>query len=449
VATASTNHAAVAASTPLLIPPDLCSDGENTLTDPSGTVVDMDYELTEEQRQFQTTFREWLEANLPDGWLSGDRSVPEGKDREQFLREWQRTLAADGWAGIHWPEAYGGRGATLIEQMLHERELARMDAPPALNTIGIMLVGPTLMELGTEAQKERFIPNILDGEEIWCQGYSEPDAGSDIAALNTRAEQDGGRFRINGTKIWTSFAHSADWCILMTRTDSSGTKHEGITALLVDMDQPGVETEQIHQITDDREFNQVYFDDAVADCEHVVGEIDEGWEVVRTISSFEQSNSWIFEIERRWDEIKQFAETHSRGGCRLIEKSWVRSRLAEFHTRIQAAKLVRYRNTFRQQATGVPGPAGSLDSLLSKELGRELEEFAVDVLGPQAIAESGSLDRRRWMYEFLYSYGEWIAGGTGDIQRNIIGEYELGLPSDPKSELSHKRSDGTESPTND
>jgi alkylation response protein AidB-like acyl-CoA dehydrogenase len=404
----------------------------------------MDYDLTEDQRQFRTEFRTWLEENLPEGWLAGDRDVPEGDEREQFLRDWQRTLAEGGWAGIRWPEEYGGRGATLIEKLLYERELAQVDAPPTINTIGIMLVGPTLMELGTDEQKQRFIPNILDGEEVWCQGYSEPGAGSDVAALTTRAVEDGDRFRINGQKIWTSYAHVADWCILMTRTDASGTKHEGITALMVDMDQPGVTTERLHQINDDREFNQVFFDDAIAKQEHVLGDVDQGWEVIRTISSFEQSESWIFDIERRWEEIREYCETHSRDGEPLIEKPWIRRRLAEFHTEIQAGKLVLYRNTFRHQESGVPGSEGSLDSLVSKELGHDLEEFALDVLGPAGMLWSDDLDRHRWIYKFLTSFGQWIAAGTGDIQRNIIGEYQLGLPRDPKSKTSHRSNGGAQ-----
>lgn len=226
------------------------------------------------------------------------------------------------------------------------------------------------MELGTDEQKERFLPKIISGEELWCQGYSEPDAGSDLASLSLSAERNGDEFLLNGQKVWTSYAHVADWCFLLTRTDDSGPKHHGITVFLVDMDQEGIRTEPIHQITDETDFNEVFFDDAVAREEHIVGEIDEGWEVAMTLSAFEHSMSDVFSIEQRWRSLVEFCEEHERDGKPLAEHTHVRRELAQLHTRIQAGKLTHYRNVSKQMETGVPGPEGSMDKVFNNQTER-------------------------------------------------------------------------------
>lgn len=400
----------------------------------------MDFSYTDDQHAFREEFRSWLEENLPDGWLEGDRELPEDEDeREQFLRDWQRTLYEGNWAGIQWPEAYGGRGATVIEQSIYRDELARVDAPDQVNRIGVYYAGPTLMAVGTDAQKERFIPKILSAEEVWCQGYSEPGAGSDIASLTTRAERDRDQFIINGQKIWTSYAHYADWCFLVTRTDASGTKHEGITTLLVDMDQPGITTEPIHQASDQHGFNQVYFDDAVAHQDHVVGEVDQGWDVVMTLSSFEHGQTRVYRIEQRFREILEYCRETVVNGTPLIQHPHIRDRLADFEARIMAAKLTHYRNISVHKETGKPGPEGSMDLVTSDEIATDLYTFAVTLLGPEAALWEDGHAAGEWATDYLQSFGIWIAAGTGDIQRNIIGERVLGLPKDIKSKESHRR----------
>jgi alkylation response protein AidB-like acyl-CoA dehydrogenase len=397
----------------------------------------MDFSYDAEHEAFRTELRDWLEENLPDGWLEGERDLPEDTDeRVNFLRDWQRTLYDGTWAGIHWPEEYGGRGASLVEQTIYREEMARVDAPPQINTIGINFVGPTLVAAGTEEQKERFVPNILSGEEIWCQGYSEPEAGSDIAGLTTRAEKDGDEWVINGQKVWTSYAHYADWCFIVTRTDFSGKKHEGITTLLVDMDQEGVTTEPIHQASDEFDFNQVYFDDARTREDMVVGEVDEGWDVVMTLSAFEHSTTSIFSLESAFEDILQYCQEETRNGRPLVEDDEIRSRLADLDARIQAGKASHYRNVSKRSATGTPGPEGSMDIVVSDDLRVDIHNLAVDVLGPEAsLWEDGN---EEWTTDYLGSYGLWIAAGTGDVQRNIIGERVLGLPKDDKSETSHR-----------
>lgn len=399
----------------------------------------MDFSYTDSQESFRDELRVWLEENVPDGWLNGEPELPADDDeRTAFLTDWQRTLADGNWAGVHWPEEYGGRGASLLEQTIYREEMARINAPPQINLIGINLVGPTLIEAGTEEQKQRFVSNILRAEEIWCQGYSEPEAGSDVASLTTRAERNGDEWVINGQKIWTSYAHIADWCLLVTRTDSSGEKHEGLTVLLVDMDQDGVTTEPIHQANDDRSFNQVYFDDAVTTADMVLGEVDEGWDVVMTLSAYEHGMTSIYSIEQRYLDLLEYCRTETRGGTPLIEKPRIRQQLADFDARIQAAKVSHYRNVSKQMETGKPGPEGSMDLVVSDELRIDLLNFAVDVQGPAAtLWENGDADFDETT-GYIRSYGSWIAAGTGDIQRNIIGERVLGLPKDIKSKTSHR-----------
>lgn len=399
----------------------------------------MDFALTDDQQQFKYEFRDWLETNLPNGWITGDWQLPEDEDeRVEFIKDWQRTKASDGWAGPNWPEEYGGMGLSVIENMIYEDELARANTPPDINSIGVNLVGPTLIEMGTDWQKERFIPHILNCDEVWCQGYSEPEHGSDIAGLETKAERDGDEWIINGQKIWTSRAHIADWYILLARTDFSGTKHEGITAFIVDMHQDAIEFERIHQISDDREFNQVFIDNARTTNDHVLGEVGHGWDVIRTISAYEQSGTKAFELKRRLNELIQYCQQTTQNGTPLIELPRIRRKIADFDARIEAARKTAFRQVSDRIDDPVPGPEGTLDKLITDELTIDLENFAMTLLGPQATLWNDGPEAGRWATDYLYSYGSWIAAGTGDIYRNIIGEQVLGLPKDIKSNETHR-----------
>jgi alkylation response protein AidB-like acyl-CoA dehydrogenase len=399
----------------------------------------MDFGYTEEQRRFRRELRDWLRDNLPDGWLEAEQSLPEDRyERVEFLRDWQRTLYDGGWAGFQWPEEYGGRGASLIKELIYQEETSRVNAPEPINGVGLHFVGPTLIECGTDAQKDRFLSEILSADEVWCQGFSEPSAGSDVASLTCELDRDGDRFIINGQKIWTSYAHAADWCFLAGRTDDSGTKHEGITTLLVDMDQPVAEVEPIHQASDCREFNQTFFDNAVAAEDKVVGEVDEGWSVIMTLSSFEHGMSKVEEARYRYRKLLEYCRRATRDGTPLIEHEHVRQRLADFDVRLQAAKRTHLRHVSEQVATGFPGPEGSMDMVVSDELVNDLESFALNLTGPETALWEDHDQAGASVYDYLQSYGWWIAAGTGDIHRNIIGEQVLGLPSDIKSEESHK-----------
>ncbi|MCA9725895.1 MAG: acyl-CoA dehydrogenase family protein, partial [Kurthia sp.] len=241
----------------------------------------MDFSFTPQEEAFRQELRSWLEANLPEGWLDGTFAInKETKEYELFLRDWQRKLYEGGWAAIAWPEKYGGRNATLMEEIVYHQEMVRVDAPPLVNYVGIHMVGPTLMHIGTEEQRERYMKKMLTGEEVWCQGYSEPNAGSDVAAIQTTAVKEGDKWIINGQKVWTSFGHMADQCFLVARTNKFDKKHKGITCFLLDMHQPGVETVPIIQMDGQHDFNEVYLNNAVATDAQIIGEVDEGWRVI-------------------------------------------------------------------------------------------------------------------------------------------------------------------------
>jgi alkylation response protein AidB-like acyl-CoA dehydrogenase len=396
----------------------------------------MDFSFTESEVSFQNELRSWLEENLPDGWLEGKRvKYKDENEKADFLRDWQRKLSEGGWAGISWPKKYGGRGTSLIEEVIYEQEMARVKAPPVLNIIGTAMVGPTLLQIGTEQQRERYIPKILNGEEIWCQGYSEPNAGSDLAAIKTKAVKQGDKWIINGQKIWTSYAHLADRCFLLARTDNTGKKHEGITAFLIDMHQEGVETKPIHMINDRRDFNEVFFNDAVAYEADVVGEVNQGWKVSLTLLSHERVGvaRQTFRLQKQFEELTDLAKTLKKNGRPLIEDPHVRQSLAGFRTKTKALLFNYYRHLTNTIRTGRPGPEGSMDKLTSSELGQEMLAYAMSLQGPAGtLWKEDALVDENWQQDYLRSFAYTIEGGTSEIQKNIVAERILGLPKDIK-----------------
>lgn len=396
----------------------------------------MDFSYTTSELAFQNELRSWLEENLPEGWLEGTYSIPEDKNEwAKFLRDWQRKLAEGGWAGVSWPKQYGGRGATLIEEVIYEQEMARVKAPPVLNIIGTAMVGPTLLQMGTDYQKERYVHKILNGEEIWCQGYSEPNAGSDLAAIQTRAEKKGDKWIINGQKIWTSYAHLADRCFLLARTDNTGKKHEGITAFLIDMHQEGVEARPIRSINDARDFNEVFFNDAVAYDVDVVGEVGQGWKAALTLLSHERVGvaRQTFRLQKQFEELADLAKTLKKNKRPLIEDPLVRQTLAGFRAKTKALLFNYYRHLTNAIRTGRPGPEGSIDKLTSSELGQEMLAYAVSLHGAAgALWKEDALVSANWQKDYLRSFAYTIEGGTSEIQKNIVAERILGLPKDVK-----------------
>ena len=388
----------------------------------------MDLNLTPGERQFRDEFRAWLKANVPAEWAGGTGA----EDREEYvkyLRDWQRKLYEGGWAGISWPKEYGGRGATLMEQAIFQEELARANAPQLIGTIGLSLVGPTIIALGTDEQKSRYLPPILSGEEIWCQGFSEPNAGSDLASLGTKALRDGDDFVVNGQKIWTSFAQIADWCLLLVRTDAEAPKHKGITCLLADMRGEGVTVRPLRQMSGDAGFNEVFFSNARVPAAQVLGEVNKGWTTAITALMNERANLGTgvqVVFKRNLEALIARARTVERGGRPASEDPLVRQKLAQAYLELEILRLNTNRALTSLAQTGAPGPEGSIQKLYWSEMNQRTQQTAQEILGP--YGQLKDFDNGLWEYAYLRSRGNTIEAGTSEIQRNIIAERVLGLP---------------------
>jgi alkylation response protein AidB-like acyl-CoA dehydrogenase len=395
----------------------------------------MDFSFTEKEEAFRQEFRTWLESNLPDGWLAGKRDIPEDEEEYAgFLRNWQRKLHEGGWAAIAWPEKYGGRAATLMEEIIYQQEMVRVKAPPLVNYVGIHMVGPTLMQIGTEEQKSAYIQNILTGDEVWCQGYSEPNAGSDLTAIQTAAVREGDHWKINGQKVWTSFGHLADRCFLLARTSRGEKKHKGITVFLLDMNQPGVETRPIIQMDGKHDFNEVYLEDAVAYDADIVGEVDEGWKVMIALLMHERSGigAQVFTLEQQFQDLVVLAKELQEDGQPLIKNPFIRKQMIDLYTRSRGSLLNYYRNLTKTLKDGHPGAEGSMDKLMVSELTKELFAQSMSMQGHRGVLwkEDAIFGDSYWQENFLYSFGMTIGGGTSEVQKNTIGERILGLPKD-------------------
>ncbi|MEH7275537.1 acyl-CoA dehydrogenase family protein, partial [Neobacillus vireti] len=342
------------------------------------------------------------------------------------------ALYEGGWAAIAWPKEYGGRNATLMEEIIYHQEMARVEAPSPINYIGIHMVAPTLMQIGTEEQKQLYIKPIITGEQIWCQGYSEPNAGSDLTGIQTSAVKDGDRWIINGQKIWTSYGHVADRCFLLARTSfHPEKKHKGITVFLLDMNQPGVEVQPIVQMNGGSEFNEVFLTDAVAYDADVVGAVDEGWKVLIALMLHERVGigAQVFTLEKQFNNLVEMINTINGGLLR--EDPIVRQKMANYYARTRGALLNYYRNLTNTLKNGRPGAESSMDKLIVSELTKEIMGFAQSVQGHSGVLwkEDAVIDSH-WQEQFLSSFGLTIGGGTSEVQRNTIGERLLGLPKD-------------------
>jgi alkylation response protein AidB-like acyl-CoA dehydrogenase len=394
----------------------------------------MDFRLTDEQSRFQSEVHDWLVANLPPGWGTPAYPKPETPaDKIAFMRRWYRRLHEGGWAGLHWPREYGGRGATPIEQFLFAEEYTRLGAPAMIDIgVGPGLVGPTLIHHGTEEQKRRFLPAILRGDEVWCQGFSEPNAGSDLANCRTRAELDGDTFHVNGQKIWTSYARHADWCILLVRTDPSAPKHKGLTFLLLDMKTPGITIRPLVEMTGVAWFNEVFFDDVRIPRTRMVGGLDEGWQIAITTLSHERGGSAPHaRLAAELRDLIVVAKALDRDGRPATSDPLVRQRLAQTWIETDVVRLVAYRQVSEMMRTGKPGPEGSYLKLLWSETDQRMKDLGIDLEGPYADVDRGSpraIDGGRWQYEYLWSRAASIYAGTSEVQRNIIAQRVLGLP---------------------
>ncbi|MFS0780395.1 acyl-CoA dehydrogenase family protein [Bacillus sp. 1P06AnD] len=394
----------------------------------------MDFSFTEKEETFRHELRSWLEENLPEGWMEGKRHLDKNSEEyPAFLRNWQNKLNEGRWGAIAWPEEYGGRNATLMEEIIYQQEMVRVEAPPLINYVGIHMVGPTVMQIGTEEQKEQYIEKILTGEEVWCQGYSEPNAGSDLTAIQTSAVKKGDKWIINGQKVWTSFGHLADRCFLLARTSNQEKRHKGITVFLLDMHQSGVETRPIIQMDGQHDFNEVYLNDAVAYDSDIIGEVDEGWRVTIALLMHERTGigGQVFTLEKQFEDLVKDAQRLNLNGQPALKDPYVRQKMVDLYTKTKGSLLNYYRNLTKTLKNGQPGPEGSMDKLMVSELTKEVFSYAVSMQGHQGILwKDDAILNPFWQENFLYSFGMTIGGGTSEVQKNTIGERILGLPKD-------------------
>ncbi len=395
----------------------------------------MDLNLTPEEQSFRDEFRAWLRSNIPEGWGTDEFEEPErGSERFEFLRAWQKKMYEAGWVGIQWPKEYGGRGATPVEQTIFLQEMARASAPTLINVLGLSLLGPTLIAYGTEAQKKRFLANILSADEIWCQGYSEPNAGSDLASLRTEAILDGDHFIVNGQKTWTSFGHYADWCFAVVRTDPDAPKHKGLTYMLIDMHSPGVKVRPLKQMTGESEFNEVYFENVRVPSDLVVGRVNDGWNISIATLMFERGTlgaSLQITFKRQIERLIELAHTIDRNGQPASRDPIIRQKIAQIYAEIEIFRLNQMRALTRMTKSGVPGPEGSIQKIFWSEMNQRLQQVAMELLGPYGqLTREGdyAIDHGQWAHAYLRSRGNTIEAGTSEIQRNIIGHFVLGLP---------------------
>ena len=376
----------------------------------------MDLTLTAEEQAFRDEVRAWLEENHP-----GPAPTTGDQDLFEFEREWQRRLHAGGWAGITWPKEYGGRGATLIEQAIFGEELARAKAPRPANVLGLVMGGPVVIAHGTEEQKERFLEPILSAEEIWCQGFSEPESGSDLASLKTRAVETNGGYSVTGQKVWTTFAHEAKWCMLVARTDPEVPKHKGLTYFICDMEQDEVDVRPLRQITGEAEFNELFFEDAFIPAENIIGGVGNGWNVAITTLMHERAGlgaSAALGLRQALDAVIELANERGAAADPIV-----RDRIARLKIGVEGLRLGALRSLTQQMKVGAPGPEGSISKLQWADTHQAMAELAVELGGVEAL-KSGS----PWAYRYLRSRANSIEGGTSDVLRNIIAERVLGLP---------------------
>lgn len=382
--------------------------------------------LPTNDHEFRELVRTWLRENVVGEFaeLRG-RGGPGDEDIGFEVRvEWEKLLGRAGWIGLGWPVEHGGRGATVDQQIIWAEEYVRAQAPARTNHMGENLLAPTLIEYGTAEQCARFLPGILRGEERWCQGYSEPNAGSDLANVQTKAHLDGDRWVINGQKVWTSLAHVSHWCFVVARTEPGSQRHAGLTFLLVPMEQPGVEVRPIRQITGGGEFNETFFSDAETEASLVVGQPGAGWGVAMALLGYERGISTLAQqvgFERELEDTIALARRFGRSTDPVV-----RQKLARAHTGLQLLKLNALRS---MSAKGVPGPEASISKLFWGTWHRDLGELMMEIMGPESlIAEALPYELTLEQKLFLFTRSDTIYGGSNEIQRNVLGERVLGLP---------------------
>jgi alkylation response protein AidB-like acyl-CoA dehydrogenase len=393
-------------------------------------VIELQAEISPQDEAFRDELRAWLTAHP-----APDVDIATTSEEAESLRAWQRVLHAGKWVGIQWPVEHGGRGASPSQIAIYNEELARADAPPLIGRGGVSLVGPTLIAHGTEEQRRRWMPRILAGDDVWCQLFSEPGAGSDLAGLTTRGEKSGGVYVVNGQKVWSSYAQFADWAIALVRTDPSAPNHRGISMLAIPMRANGVDVRPLRQMTGKSEFNEVFLDDVEVPVENLIGPEHEGWRVTSTTLANERGASFVWK-EQVLHEAAMGQLTEACGSRGRLGDPLVRQRLMSSWTEVQIFRLLNARTRTRL-ARGEPlGPESSIVKLFWSSMSQRLYDTAIVALGPEALLMPGddnAIDGGRWALGMLASRATSIMGGTSEIQHNIIGERLLGLPREPKA----------------
>lgn len=389
----------------------------------------MDLALSEQHLRFRDELRAWLEANVARPWREEIRDPRATEDSlVETRRAWQRKLNDAGYVALDWPNEWGGRGAGAVEKAIFEAEIARADAPPILNFLGISLLGPALIHHGSEEQRRRFLPPIVTADEIWCQGFSEPGAGSDLASLKTNARLEGDEFIVNGQKVWTTFGPWADWIFVLARTDPKD-RYGGISFILVKLDTPGVTVRPLRQITGESEFGEVFFEDARVPRENLVGKIGEGWKIAMTVLAYERGAAALGYSARYERDIRALAEACSEFGRTGAS---VREKLARLVVENEVMRANGIRVLANLADGKIPsGPEASMEKLYWSEFDKRFRETALDLLGPGGQLLRTSADARPdvdWAREFLWSRAETIFSGSSEIQRNILAKRALGLP---------------------
>jgi alkylation response protein AidB-like acyl-CoA dehydrogenase len=390
----------------------------------------VDFRDTPEEAEFRAGLRSWYTANLPADW--SERTPRVGRFDVDEARAWSKKLYDAGYVGLTWPKEYGGGGAPHTHQGIYLEESARIGAPDHIGGIGLGMAGPTIIAWGSDEQKQRYLAPLLSGEEVWCQGFSEPGSGSDLAGARTRAELDGDEWVVNGQKVWSSWAHIAEWCILVVRSDPDAEKHRGLSFLLVDMHTPGVEVRPLKQITGDPEFNEIFFTDVRVPRESMLGQPGEGWNVAMTTLLHERGTlgfALTAALERQLNNLVRLAKQPARAGSVPADDPVVRDEIARSWIDLQALRFTNYRSLTTLAKTGVPGPEGSVAKLHWSETNQRVTKLALSLQGlTSQLDGDGAVWDGFWQYQQLRSRGNTIEAGTSEILRNIIAERVVGLP---------------------
>ena len=392
----------------------------------------MELAYSKENESFRKEVRSWLKKNLPKKDKAISDLMPHDPERVRLAKEWQHKLYDVGYVAMNWPKEYGGQSADVMRQTIVNEELVLARAPGLVGASGLLMLGPTLIQYGTEEQRRRYLPKILTAEEIWCQGYSEPDAGSDLASLRTRAEIVGDEFVVNGQKVWTSNAQFSDWMFCLVRTDPDAPKHRGISYILLDMKSPGITVRPLVQMTGDAGFNEVFFDNVRVPRANLVGDLNQGWMVANN-TLFHERNllGSTTRTQLMMQNLIRLARTHQHYGKPAADDPIMRHKLAGLLTRVEAMKYHSYRQLTNTIKGRPPGVGAMVNKLVGTELNHDICALALEILNSYAPLKKGAvhvIDHGTWQYDFMFTLGLVIGGGTSEVQKNIISERGLGMP---------------------